>query len=64
LTKENYAKYLLSAKSFGIIFAADERIAGAVGRGAADCGAVQHWLGTRMRAGGTESKNGGNQGAR
>jgi hypothetical protein len=32
LTKENYAKYLLSAKSFGIIFAADERIAGAAGR--------------------------------
>jgi hypothetical protein len=40
LTKENYAKYLLSAKSFGIIFAAHERLGGAaagVRRIAAQC---------------------------
>src|SRR5215475_599303 len=32
--------------------------------GAADCGALQHWLGTRRRAGGTESSSGRHQGTR
>jgi len=42
LTKESYAKNLLSARSLGIIFVVDERIDAA----RADCSALRHWLGT------------------
>jgi len=38
-TKENYAKYLLSAKSRGAIFAIDEAICVAEWPVAGDCGA-------------------------
>jgi succinate dehydrogenase / fumarate reductase cytochrome b subunit len=46
LTKESYAKYLLSAKSFDIIFVNDERMRRSRSAWAADCGVLQHWLGT------------------
>jgi succinate dehydrogenase / fumarate reductase cytochrome b subunit len=55
LTKESYAKYLLSAKTFAIIFADDERCSGRVRVWATDCGALRHWLRTRIPAGETET---------
>ena len=42
MTKESYAKNLLCARSLDIIFVVNERI----GEARADCGALQHWLGT------------------
>src|SRR5215468_5914960 len=71
LTKENYAKYLLCARSLRHIFAVDEAISAATVC-ASDCDALRLWL-RNVRAGrsfrspaqrGTEKNNGRNQGTR
>jgi hypothetical protein len=66
LTKEDYAKYLLYTSLLGAIFAYGESLIRWDTSREADCGALQHWLGTVAKTGpgDTEKNNGRHEGAR